>query len=97
MVCDRSDHTERARRTVSADPREGLERGAGDPHVVDRGGTESRPQRQESNAMENIGNEIPYRRANDPRRTGSLVLDQHRDEAVREMRAEAQKDPKKAR
>ncbi|WP_168176231.1 hypothetical protein [Novosphingobium sp. PC22D] len=38
--------------------------------------------------MENIGNEIPYRRAHDPQRTGSLVLDRHREEAVKEMREE---------
>lgn len=47
--------------------------------------------------MENIGNEIPFRRTRDPRRTGSLVLDQHREEAVREMRAEAEKDAKRGR
>lgn len=47
--------------------------------------------------MENLGNEIPFRRTHDPRRTGSLVLDQHREEAVREMREEAEKAPRRSR
>lgn len=47
--------------------------------------------------MENLGNEIPFRRSHDPRRTGSLVLDQHREEAVREMREEARKETKTRR
>lgn len=47
--------------------------------------------------MENLGNEIPFRRAHDPRRTGSLVLDQHREEAVREMREAAKKETKSGR